>query len=141
MALNKDIKKIITTGSNIKKAYHQDEVIWQSVLDLSAPNLWEQGGFAVDNGDPVTASNRIRTKDYYLIESNSISISINSEYTVSVAFFRGDNSFISFSERGGSKVVTVPTGAVKFKPSMGRSDNGNIAVSEAVTANVQIQFL
>lgn len=146
MAQLNDFNKIYNGGNEISKVLHQGKVIWrkviwQSGLDLSDPNLWEQGGFRNHDGTELTSNVRIRTKGYYEIESNSIKFKTASPYNVSPAYFKANGTFVSFGQRSVDFTETPPVGATKFRLSIGNLENVDIVVSEAVNANVQIQFL
>lgn len=139
--LNSDVKAKYYNGNKIVNQMYVGEVIWNMGLDLSSSDLWEQGGFVSTSGLERTSTTRIRTKEYYATEGKTIKIKVNSEYNVSPAYFRRNNTFISFGARlSGEWEETPPAGAVKFRASIGKVNDTDLIPQDAISANVQIEW-
>ena len=140
---NIDIGKISLGDIEIAKGSLGSEEVFSStvVVDLSSPNLWEQGGFHPDTGAPLSHSTRIRMKDYMQIEGTKVKVSVNAPYTVAATYYKADNTLVLSGARAREVVANVPATATKIKVSIGKDGNADITLSELANTNIKLEFL
>ena len=138
-----DIGKISLGDIEIAKVSLGASEVFSStvVVDLSSPTLWEQGGFSQSGGVPVSDTRRIRTKNYIQIEGTKVKMSVNAPYNASVAYYKADNTFVSFGGRAREFTGNVPATATKIKISIGKDGNADIKLSEFANTNIKLEFL
>ena len=137
-----DIGKISLGDIEIAKVSLGEIEVFSStvVVDLSSPTLWEQGGFSA-KGTPMRHATRIRTKNYIQIEGTKVKMSVNAPYTVSPAYYKADNTFVTHGTRAREVTENVPATATKIKVSIGKDGNASITPSELANTNIKLEFL
>lgn len=138
-----EINKISLGDIEIAKGSLGGSEVFSStvVVDMSSPNLWEQGAFGANDGLPMSSPRRIRIKDYVQIEGTKVKISVNAPYNVSAIYYKADNTMALSGARAREITENVPATATKLNISIGKDGNADITLSELANANIKLEFL